>query len=253
MSSPGRHCSRLALFAGALIGGLVVAGCATTTSTPTPRTIVIYSGARLTASPERMEVVAAWVQDEMTNIQEDPTFLIQTIFHRDIVYPWEKLELVADTAKVGIQGRAADAQTPYLIYAHLHLMKEMGRVEEWLPGAGEFDEFQLERAILARVSDVWLYGRTVFDAAPHLPLEELIYANENGYLDAFIFTARPDEFAEAYEEWQSDRPGEQAAYIAWFQETFQDQPPGLRPPTLAPESAAPDSTAFADTTGTRLR
>jgi hypothetical protein len=210
-------------------GALVVLGlsaCATQTASSSPRTIVIYSG-------------------------EDPTFMIMTIYQVDIVYPWEELELVADTAKVSVQGRSADARTPYMIYAHLHLMKRMGRLDEWLPGAQELEGFELERAILSRVSDVWLYGRTTFDAAPHLPLEELIYATESGYLDAFILTSRPDEFPEALARWREERPEEQAAYIAWFQETFQDQPPGLRPErsTVVADSAS----AAADTTGAARR
>ncbi len=235
-------------------GALVVLGlsaCATQTSSPSPRTIVIYSGARLTAAPERMALVDEWVRAEMANIQEDPTFMIMTIYQADIVYPWEELELVADTAKVSVQGRSADARTPYMIYAHLHLMKKMGRLDEWLPGAQELEGFELERAILSRVSDVWLYGRTTFDAAPHLPLEELIYATESGYLDAFILTARREEFPEAHARWREERPEEQAEYIAWFQETFQDQPPGLRP-ERAPV-VADSASATADTTGVARR
>lgn len=249
MQEPVRHgrTRRALVVTGALIV-LALTACATQSSAPTPRTIVIYSGARLTAAPERMALVDEWVRAEMTNIQEDPTFMIMTIYQVDIVYPWEELELVADTAKVSVQGRASDARTPYMIYAHLHLMKEMGRLDEWLPGAQELEGFELERAILSRVSDVWLYGRTTFDAAPHLPLEELIYATESGYLDALILTARPDEFPEALAAWKEERPDEQAAYIAWFQDTFQDQPPGLRPerqPTVADSASATADTAGA--------
>ena len=67
--------------------------CAPAANVPTPRPIVIFSGARLSASPERMEVVDVWVREEMANIQEDPTFLVATDYRAEIVYPWEGLRI----------------------------------------------------------------------------------------------------------------------------------------------------------------
>lgn len=238
---------RRALWAALVV---TIAACAPPGDTPTPRPIVIHSGARLTASPERMERADAWVREAMENIQEDPTFLIRTLQVPEMVYPWDGLEIEGDTAQVAYQSTAVDARTPYMIYAHLHLMKEMGRLDTWLPDASDLEDFELERAILAQVSEVWLYGRTVFDASAHLPLEELMYSAENGYLDAFILTARPDEFADARDAWLNAKPEGEEEYVAWFQQVFQNQPPGLRP---AAEELAPGGQAPADTAGLRPR
>ena len=131
--------------------------------------------------------------------------------------------------KVRLDPRAPDARVVFEIYGHLHLMARMGRQEEWLPEAPTATGYDLERAILSRISDAWLLGRTTFDTQPYAPLDELIYAKENGHLDAFIFTARPDEFAEARAEWARSKPGEAEAYRQWFLQAFSREPPGLRP------------------------
>lgn len=215
----------------ALLGFLgLLAGCAAVQpEIPEPRPIIIYSGARIRVDKERMTEVNAWVTREQTNIVEDPGFLVETGLAVEEVYPWEGLEFVGpDTVKVRLDPRAGDARLVFEIYGHLNLMARMGRQEEWLPEAPTATGYDLERAILARVSDAWLLGRTTFDTQPYAPLDELVYATENGYLDAFIFTARPDEFGEARARWARESPGAAEAYRSWFVETFNREPPGLR-------------------------
>jgi len=173
--------------------------------------------------------VNEWVLREQTNIDQDPGFWVITDLAVEEGYPWEGLRFVgSDTVRVRLDPRASDAELVYHIYGHLHLMARMGRQEEWLPEAPTATGYALERAILSRVSDAWLLGRTTFDTQPYGPLDELIYAKENGYLDAFIFTARPNEFAEARAEWARAKPGEAEAYRQWFVQTFSREPPGLR-------------------------
>lgn len=213
----------------ALCGTVVLAAaCSTQARLPTPRPLIIHSGARLTVEPERMQEIDTWVARELRDIEEDPGFWIVIQPADTVSYPWETLELIADTAKIAVQETSPDSWTPYRIYAHLHLMAELGQQDEWLPEAPTATGYELERAILSRVSDSWLYGRAVWDTAPYAPLDELIYAKENGYLDAFILTARPDEFAEAREEWLEEDPGAADDYRAWFVDTFDREPPGLR-------------------------
>jgi hypothetical protein len=108
-------------------------------------------------------------------------------------------------------------------------MTTMGRQEEWLPEAPEAAGYELERAILSRAADAWILGRAVYNTVPYGPLDELAYAKEAGFLDAFIFTARPSEFAPARAEWVRANPGEMERYRDWFLETFNREPPGLRP------------------------
>ena len=212
----------------ALVG--LLSGCAAgPPDIPTPRPIVIYSGARLRADVDSMKAVNEWVNREQDNIVNDPGFMVETGLAVEEVYPWDGLEFAgADTVKVRLDPRAPDARLVFEIYAHQHLMARMGRQEEWLPEAPTARGYELERAILSRVADAWLLGRTTFDTQPYAPLDELIFAKEAGYLDAFIFTARPDEFAEARARWARENPDAADRYRSWFVETFNREPPGLR-------------------------
>jgi hypothetical protein len=105
-------------------------------------------------------------------------------------------------------------------------MKRMGRLEEFLPEAFDAEGYELERAILARTADAWLYARALFDHAPYGPLDELLFSHENGYLDAFILTARPEEFDEERDTWLAENPGRAEEYARWFLATFETEPPG---------------------------
>ena len=107
-------------------------------------------------------------------------------------------------------------------------MDKMDRLDEFLSEAVGADGYELERAILARVSDAWMYGRAVFDIPPYAPLDELLFSRENGYLDAFILTARPEEFEEERDAWLRENPGREEEYVRWFLETFETEPPGRR-------------------------
>lgn len=201
---------------------------AATARLPEPRPVVIYSGERLRIDADRVREIDTWVTREQQNITEDPGFLVQTDTTQGEVYPWEGLSFGKDTVRVKLATRYLDANLPFQIYGHLHLMARSGRQEEWLPEAPTATGYELERAILKRVSDVWLLGRTVFNTAPYAPLDELIYSSENGYLEEFIFTARPEEFAEARERWVAEHAGKLDAFRAWFLDTFDREPPGLR-------------------------
>ena len=104
----------------------------------------------------------------------------------------------------------------------------MGRIGEFLPEGENLEGFSLEQAILARVSDAWLLARAVYQAAAYDPLEEILYANEHGYLDAMVLTARGDEFKEEREAWLNEDPTALDRYRRWFVDTFSREPPGLR-------------------------
>lgn len=196
---------------------------------PDPRPIVVRSGARVFAETDRLEKINQWFVVQRENIELDPTFLIEVVNRPTPAYPWESLFIEGDTARIGLEvARSFEAQYPYMVYAHYHLMREMGRLEEFLPGAETLEGYALERMILERVADSWLLGRASYDAVAYDPLEELLYANEEGYLDAFILTARSEEFAEEHEAWLREDPEALDRYREWFLETFDREPPGLR-------------------------
>lgn len=208
--------------------GVLVACSSGPRSVPPPRPIIIHSGARLRVEQERMNEINQWVTAEQTNIQQDPSFWVISEPADGEPYPWDGLRISNDTVWVQTPRRSQDPQLVFQIYAHQHLMATMGRQEEWLPEAPDAVGFELERAILSRTADAWILGRAVYNTVPYGPLDELAYAKEDGYLDAFIFTARPSEFAAARTAWARENPDRMEEYREWFLDTFNREPPGLR-------------------------
>jgi hypothetical protein len=175
-----------------------------------------------------MDSVYEWVTREQLNIEQDPSFWVIAEPSEGEPYPWDGLDVRSDSVTVEVPRGIQDPQLVFMIYGHLHLMVEMGRQEEWLPEATGAEGFDLERAILSRSADAWILGRSVYNTAPYAPLDELAYAKEAGFLDPFIFTARPNEFAARRAEWVRANPGEMERYRQWFLDTFGREPPGLR-------------------------
>lgn len=209
---------------------MVAGACAAGTVLPAARPLVVRSGARVYAEEGRLSEIDAWVRNQQENIVVDPTFLIVEKRSGEETYPWDGLRIAGDTAEVLVYAGAPDTGSFLAFYGHYHMMDLHERLEEFLPEAIGFEGYELERAILARVSDAWLYGRAAFDTPPYGPLDELLFSKENGYLDAFILTARPEEFEEARIAWRQNSPGEAEEYRRWFMETFESEPPGLRSP-----------------------
>lgn len=198
---------------------------------PPARPIVVFSGERLRVEPARMDSIYGWLQDEVDQIELDPTFLIAGVPTVRETLPWETLTIEGDTARIQYDRAHPDVVTPFNIYAHLHLMDRMGRLDEWLPDHVGASGFDLERAIVGRVADAWLLGRAVFDAPAYGPLDELMYASEAGYLDPYLLFARPEEFAEEKAAWEQAHPGGGDEYREWFMRTFDTEPRGMREET----------------------
>ncbi len=213
---------------GAALATVLLAACSAASSLPPSRGLITLSGARIPPDPARMDSIDVWVRPELQNIEEDPTFLIVTSFLEEPTMPWENLAIEGDTARLSLDGAIAEARAVYLVYAHLHLMHRMDRLEEWLPDATGLEGYELERAIVARTADVWFYGRSLYGWPPYLPLDELLFSSENGYLDAYLLTARAEEFAGARNAWLDESAGAQEEYRAWFRNAFETNPPGLR-------------------------
>ena len=214
-----------------LIAGALAAGaCAGVYSLPSPRTLVNHTGARIYADEARLAEIDIWVREQQENIIVDPSFWIIENRSEVETYPWDALSISGDTAVVLVYASAPESGSFMSFYGHFHLMDTMDRLDEVLPEAVDAEGYELERAILSRISDAWLYGRAVFDMAPYGPLDELLFSYENGYLDAFILTARPEEFEERRDTWLQENPGREEEYRRWFVETFEREPPGLREP-----------------------
>jgi hypothetical protein len=202
--------------------------CAATAGLPAPRSLINSAGARISADPSRMEIVDKWVQKQSLDIQQDPTFWVSYQPTGGDVYLWDGLSIHGDTAEVRVSGVASDARVPYELYGHFYMMKHQDRLEEYLPEGVGLEGFELEMVVMSRIADAWLYGRSVFDMQPYSLLDELMYANEAGYLKAYLLTARAAEFPDERRAWLDEAPDEPEEYRAWFKKTFEEEPPGLR-------------------------
>ena len=226
--SPSRS-PRTLVRVGILAGfGLMSACSASEPVLPRPRPIVNYQGARIRADYEEMKSVNEWVTREQENIVNDPSFWVVSNATLGETLPWEGMRLAPDSVILNVPLGGRDGQLAYQIYGHLHLMVQMGRQGEWLPEAPEASGYDLERAIVDRVANVWILGRTVFDTQPFAPLDELAYAKHFDFLDAFIFTARPDLYGSERAQWVRENPERAGEYREWFTETFNREPPGVR-------------------------
>jgi len=195
---------------------------------PPPRPIGIHSGERIRVDHDRMREVNRWVSLEQTNISDDPSFWVISQATVEEAFPWEGMRTSNDSVWIPVPLGGSDASLIYQIYGHLHLMVEMGRQAEWLPEAPDAVGYELERAILKRCADAWVLGRTVFDTQPFGPMDELAYSSEQGFLDAFIFTARPNEFAASRADYVRQNPDAMQGYRDWFVNAFSREPPGIR-------------------------
>ncbi len=229
LSTSGRGRVRMMALGFLALGPLACAGGGPP-ELPDPRPIVVRSGERIHPDMERLREIDNWLRPQMNNIEQDPTFMVEVAMRDTPAYPWESLFIVADTAKIGVEGgKSPQAQYSYMLYAHYHLMHEMDRLDEFLPEELVYaDEYTRERAIMERVAESWYYARGLYDAEAFELLEEILYANEFGHLDAFILTARPEDFPEERKAWLEEDPEGLETYRSWFVETFTREPPGLR-------------------------
>ena len=202
--------------------------CAANAGLPAPRSIINSAGARLSADAGRMNEIDEWVQRQSMDIQTDPTFWILYQPTTEDVYLWDALTIHGDTADMLVAGTASDARVPYELYGHFYMMKHQDRLVEYLPEGVGLEGFELEMAILKRIADAWIYARSVFDMTPYGLLDELMYANEAGYLKAYVLTARASDFPDERRAWLDETPDETEEYRRWFKATFEQEPPGLR-------------------------
>lgn len=210
--------------------GLLMAGCGTTTSAPQPRSIIVFSGERISPDAERMREADSYLRSQLEDIEANPSFLIRLERQSDAAYPWDTLEMEGDTASISLQRAAVDAETPYLVYAHLHLMDQRGELLEWLPFRDEpVEGLDAEEAILEWVAEVWLLGRSVFDTQAYGPLDEVTYANERGFLRSFILATQPERFADERDAYTEENPDWEEELTAFFQLTFERDGPGYLP------------------------
>ena len=130
---------RAALIAGALAAG----ACVGTYGLPSPRTLVVRSGARVVADEGRMIEIDIWVREQIDNIEFDPSFWVISESTPEQTYPWDGLEVGRDTVSVLVYAAAPESENFLYIYGHFHLMNRMGRLDEFLPEAVGAEGYEL--------------------------------------------------------------------------------------------------------------
>jgi hypothetical protein len=208
-----------------LLLSLTLGGCGGGSTTLKPRSIVNFTGARIQADPEAMAQVELWLRPQLEDIERNPSFLIRMLRENQPLYPWSRLRMLADTAQLALENNVQDAETPFLVYAHLRLMATREELERWLPGSDGLEGLALERAMQDRVADLWLLGRSVFDTQAHGPLDEMLYAREAGFLEEFILLTQPRRFETERATYFAERPDREAAFREWFQRVFEADGP----------------------------
>lgn len=214
-----------------LVFALVGTGCASGgVATPSPRPLINSQGTRLVVEHERMREIDVWVTDADVTIREDPSFVVEIRSVPEPAYPWETMAFAPDdTVKIAYEAPVPDIGTSYQIYAFLHQMRRMGRLVDWFPETAELEDgWPLERFIVEKVADSWLLGRTTYDTPPYDPLDDLIYAQEAGMLDALVLYSQGDQYPEAVEAFLDQNPEGFEDFEAWHREAIGGELPRRR-------------------------
>jgi len=208
-----------------LLLSLALGGCGGGSTVLKPRSIVNFTGERILADPEAMAQVEIWLRPQLEDIERNPSFLIRMLRENQPLYPWSRFRVLADTAQLALENNVQDAETPFLVYAHLRLMATRDELGRWLPGSEGLQGLELERAMQERIADLWLLGRSVFDTQAHGPLDEILYAREAGFLNEFILLTQPQRFEAERADYFAARPEREEAFREWFRRVFEADGP----------------------------
>lgn len=189
---------------------------------PDPRPIVNRQGARLSLEDDRAQEIFRWVDTQIEEIEQNPSFWVITTGSSSDLLPWETLDLTptGDSATVQFPTTVPDVQQVYQIYAHLHITRVRGTIAEWLPGADTLSGWDLEVATVGRMAEAWLLGRASYNFTPYAPVDQLVYASEAGMLEPLLLSLRGFEYPEARDAWLEENPDGEAEFRAWYESTL---------------------------------
>ncbi len=216
--------SRRALRAG--VGALVAvtaAACARGPEVaPDPRPIVNRQGTRLLLEDDRAQEIFRWVDAQIAEIEQNPSFWVISSASSSDLLPWETLDLTptGDSATVQYPTTVPDVARVYQIYAHLHIARVRGTVADWLPGGDTLTGWDLEVAMVDRMAEAWLLGRASYSFTPYPPVDQLVYASEAGMLEPLLLSLRGFEFPDARDAWLEENPDGEAEFREWHETTL---------------------------------
>lgn len=227
-----RLARRLGAVASGLLATVMVAGCSqAVTVAPDPRPVVNRQGARLALEDDRAQEIYRWVDRELQEIRENPSFWVITSPSTSDLLPWETLDLTptGDSATVQYPNTVPDVAQVYQIYAHLNITRVRGEIGDWLPGADSLAGWDLELAIVDRMAEAWLLGRASYSFTPYPPVDQLVYASEEEMLEPLLLSLRGFEYPEARDAWLDANPDGEAEFRAWYRNTLGGEPEPIAP------------------------
>lgn len=222
----GMQRSRRAYLA-AFLAAVALSACGSSVAlAPDPRPLVNRQGARLVMEPERAQEAYLWVDEEILEIQQNPTFWVITQPSTADLLPWETLDVTpsGDSATVLYPRSAPDLAQVYQIYAHFGITEVRGTIGEWLPGADTLSGWDLELAKVDRLAEAWLLGRASFSFAPYEPMDAITYAAEGDMLEPLLLSLRGFEFPEVRDAWLEANPEGEAEFREWYRRTLGRDP-----------------------------
>lgn len=193
---------------------------------PDVRPVVNRQGARLALDDVRAEEAFRWVDAQIAEIEQNPTFWVITNPSTSDLLPWETLDVTptGDSATIQYPRTVPDVARVYQIYAHLEIVRIRGTIEEWLPGSEVLSGWDLELAKVERMTEAWLLGRAGYSFTPYEPLDQLTYAAEADMLEPLLLSLRGYEYPEERDAWLAANPQGEAAFRTWYQQTLGGDP-----------------------------
>jgi hypothetical protein len=207
----------------AVVLAMTAAACAQRPEVaPDPRPIVNRQGSRLALEDDRAQEIFRWVDAQIDEIEQNPSFWVISSPSSSDLLPWETLDLTAtgDSATVQFPTTVPDVSQVYQIYAHLHITRVRGTIADWLPGADTLTGWGLEVAMVDRMAEAWLLGRASYTFTPYPPIDQLVYASEAGMLEPLLLSLRGFEYPDARDAWLEANPNGEAEFRTWYEATL---------------------------------
>ena len=198
---------------------------------PEPRRLVIYSGARLEPTQERMEEVDNWVREQWDSITWDPSFFIDGIRQDSPAYPGRP------SKSAGTNGRTRP-ESPLTGWGSGEPIISTPTCTSWRPSTGSTAGSRRPWARTNSTSRAHPCPNRRRVAVPESHLRfparrdpRRAAVCEREWLHAGIHPDRPPgRVVEARRAWRAENPDGNAAFVEWFRQTFERDPPVPREP-----------------------
>lgn len=167
-------------------------------------------------------------------LQDDPKVLYFTLIgpsveadNADAAYPWNAVEVRADSvATILTPDNLREADRAYYNYA----VTRMQMVRDLDPDVSCDELMDREIEVASAFVDGWLSSRLLFGGLPFTPLDEVVFAREQGQLAGMLAAKGDRQLGACVAEWIGSHPGAVAEYRSWRDTRFlglvEDPPAG---------------------------